>query len=194
MNRVALALLAGVAAAVVIGVWVWSQSGSSPSNIGANSVPATAAAPSSDLPARLASADPQQGRLLFLSCGACHGLGDDGTPMAGPHLAELFGRRAGSVPGYDYSPMMQVQSFSWTPEILDQWLRDPVGFLPDSRMRFLPINDPQDRAHLIAFLQSATIPHTPPEAVDEAARPGPPPSLPSPPGSNEPVSSAPIRD
>jgi cytochrome c len=46
----------------------------------------------------------------------------------------------------------------WSPETLDPWLQRPSQFIPGSRMVFVGIRNPQDRANLIAFLQLQTSP------------------------------------
>ena len=104
----------------------------------------------------VANADRLQGKVQFMQCSACHSLEEGGTTQPGPTLHGLFGRRAGRLPGYAFSPALQAATFIWTPETLDRWLADPVGFLPDTRMRFLAIVSANDRAHLIAYLMERT--------------------------------------
>lgn len=72
--------------------------------------------------------------------------------MLGPNLHGFFGRRAGSAPDFDYSPVLREASFVWTPRALDAWLAQPARFLPGNRMSFTGVHDAGDRASLIAYL------------------------------------------
>ena len=68
----------------------------------------------------------------------------------------VFGRQAGSVEGYNYSPALREADFTWTAQQLDQWLNDPRGFLPGNKMAFAGIRDETDRRDLIAWLKLET--------------------------------------
>jgi cytochrome c oxidase assembly protein Cox11 len=84
---------------------------------------------------RLAAAsdpDPDRGRRLFWDrCAACHNLSSN---MAGPTLGGILGRRAGSSPGYAYSPALRQSDLIWSAESLDRWLADPRSFIAGTRM------------------------------------------------------------
>lgn len=104
------------------------------------------------LPAPYNTADYANGRSTFRLCTACHRLGSDTQHRVGPNLSGVFGREAGVALGFRYSQALQDAEFVWTPERLDEWLRDPEYFLPGNNMRFLGVDDPQDRIDLIAYL------------------------------------------
>ena len=76
--------------------------------------------------------------------------------MTGPNLWGVFGRQAGSVEGYNYSPALREADFTWTAQQLDQWLNDPRGFLPGNKMSFAGVRDETDRRDLIAWLKLET--------------------------------------
>lgn len=118
--------------------------------------PAAEATAEPDLDARLAAADPRRGRTLFLQCRACHSLGEGEPHKVGPNLHGMFGRQAGTAPGFSYSDAVANSGIVWDPETLDKWLARPSDFLPGNRMVFVGIKDPQDRANLIVFLQRET--------------------------------------
>ncbi len=100
--------------------------------------------------------DPERGKILFYGCKACHRIGA-GPPREGPDLAGIFGRVAGTAPGYErYSAALREAGFEWTAARLDAWLRDPNGFLPGNRMRFAGLHRAEDRRDLIAYLEKAT--------------------------------------
>ena len=96
--------------------------------------------------------DPERGRAVYDRCLACHALERNRT---GPKHCGLLGRRAGSLPGFDYSVAMRGAGFVWTAETLDRFLRAPLEMLPETTMTYDGIADPQERADLIAFLAQA---------------------------------------
>lgn len=99
--------------------------------------------------------DADRGRLVFGSCRTCH-LPDKGAGNHnGPNLYSVFGRKAGTREGFlYYSDEMKNAGFEWTPELLDLWLANPGGFLPNSTMIFPGVKDAQRRADLIEYLKS----------------------------------------
>lgn len=128
-----------------------------PEKAGTAEPPAAANTPVvDDLNTRLAGADPKRGRQLFLSCAACHTVGAGEPHGVGPNLHGLFGRQAGTVAGFAASDVLREAGFRWTPARLDAWLADPRAVLPGSRMTFLPLERPGDRADLMAWLIERT--------------------------------------
>ena len=97
-----------------------------------------------------------RGKQLFEQCSACHALaaGQNGT---GPHLHGLFGRKSASVEDYVYSPPLRRANVTWTPETLDNFLKDPQsGQFRGNKMPFAGMADAQARTDLIAYLKGAT--------------------------------------
>jgi cytochrome c len=105
---------------------------------------------------RFAAADLERGRLLSLACAACHTLGAGQGTLVGPNLHGVFGRRAGTVPGFDYSPELVASGLVWTPVSLEAWLREPASFITGTKMAFTGYRSPDDRRDLVAFLLHAT--------------------------------------
>lgn len=100
--------------------------------------------------------DPTQGARLFRACAACHSLEPDRN-MTGPSLAEIWGRKAGSLRSFErYSPALKAAAVVWDGQTLDLWLKSPAGFIPDNDMAFGGISDARPRADLIAFLKEAS--------------------------------------
>lgn len=111
------------------------------------------------------AADPVRGGQLYVSrCGACHSLTDNG---AGPRHAGLFGRRAGTQPGYHYSDALAHSRIIWNAALLERWLTNPSALVPGNKMVVQVASDPRDRADIIAYLEQAT---RRPAAVREARR------------------------
>jgi len=96
-----------------------------------------------------AGGDVQRGQRLYEArCGGCHSVEAD---RIGPRHAGVFGRRAGAVAGYDYSPALQRGGVVWDTRTLDRWLADPEAVLPGQRMGYR-LMDAAERADVIAYL------------------------------------------
>jgi cytochrome c len=105
---------------------------------------------------RYRNADPQYGSDLAMQCRACHSFDAGGAGPLGPNLYGLFGRPAGAIDGYPYSPALAGASFYWTPRALDAWLAQPARFLPGNSMAYAGLRNPEDRDALIAALLRLT--------------------------------------
>jgi cytochrome c len=116
--------------------------------------PAPGRAPGRALP--LADADLERGELLSLACKACHTLEAGGEDMQGPNLHGVFGRRAGSRAGFEYSDALRESGIVWTPETIDGWLARPAEVVPGNKMPFAGFNSASDRRDLVAYLLRET--------------------------------------
>jgi cytochrome c len=105
---------------------------------------------------QLAAADAARGELLGLACVACHRLRAAEGTLIGPHLENVFGRRAASVQGFTYSPALQQSGLVWTPRSLEAWLANPSGFVEGTTMAWAGDRSADDRRDLIAYLLRAT--------------------------------------
>jgi cytochrome c len=109
-------------------------------------------------PALAEQGDAARGQRDFRACAPCHSL-EPGRNMTGPSLADLWGRKAGSLPSFDrYSDALKSSGIIWDDRALDGWLTDPKRMVPDNDMPFDGIKDPGTRADLLAFLKEATKP------------------------------------
>lgn len=98
-------------------------------------------------PARAASVE--QGEMLYEGCQDCHSLDKNDV---GPRHRGVYGRKAGSVPDYEYSDALRSSGIVWDEATLDKWLTNPQAFVPGAKM-FYHLANPQDRADVIAFLR-----------------------------------------
>jgi cytochrome c len=77
--------------------------------------------------------------------------------MTGPSLANLWNRKAGSLPEFErFSDALKSSGIVWTEQTLDQWIADPQHLVPNNEMPFEGIKDQSARADLLAFLKDAT--------------------------------------
>jgi|SRR6516164_5382688 cytochrome c len=102
-----------------------------------------------------ADGDATRGEWRFTDCAACHSL-MLGANNIGPSLAGLFGRKAGTIADFRYSPAMRRSTITWTPQLLDEFIADPQKLVPANRMPYSGMPNAADRADLIAYLQKAT--------------------------------------
>src|ERR1700730_12482193 len=116
--------------------------------------------------------DVSRGRQDFRACAPCHSLEPDRN-MTGPSLANLWGRKAGGLPGFErYSDALKSSGIIWADRALDGWLTDPQRMVPENNMPFEGINDGRVRADLLAFLKDATKPGATPERTAQAQMKG----------------------
>lgn len=100
---------------------------------------------------------PNGERQFMRKCSICHALTDGPSRKAGPTLHGVFGRKAGSLPGYRYSETLDKAGFVWNAETIDALFDEgPDHYIPGSKMPMQVIAAPRDRADLIGFLKQAT--------------------------------------
>lgn len=101
-------------------------------------------------------------RQFARKCSVCHTLTVDGANRAGPTLFGVFGRKAGSVPDYPYSPALRDAPIVWNEETIAKLFElGPENFTPGSKMPLQKITDAAIRDQLIAFLKRATTTEAP---------------------------------
>ncbi len=98
------------------------------------------------------SGNPKAGEAIYTRCLACHALAYDRT---GPRHCGLFGRHAGTVPGFAYSDAMKRSKFVWNERTLDRFLANPMVAVPGTAMGYAGVTDRKERADLIAYLKRA---------------------------------------
>jgi cytochrome c len=120
----------------------------------------------------LASADSAAGEQVFKKCTACHNADKGGANALGPNLWGVLGEPVGKGKGFAFSPALSGVGGSWNWDNMNAWLTSPKKFAPGTKMTFAGLSNPQDRANLIAFLNSHSDSPLPlPAAPAEAAAP-----------------------
>lgn len=98
-------------------------------------------------------ADLRDGKRVFRTqCLGCHSV-EAGENRAGPSLAGLFGREAGTLSGYNFSQAMKDADILWSPETLDEFLQGPNELVPGTKMVLWPLEE-RPRRQVITYLKS----------------------------------------
>lgn len=115
--------------------------------------------------------DMSLGELQFArKCSVCHTISPEGGNRAGPTLFGVFGRKAGTVPGYAYSPALRRSDIIWTEETIGQLFdHGPQHVTPGSKMPLQQIEDATKRIALIAYLKAASVGEKENSATTEGA-------------------------
>ena len=102
----------------------------------------------------LASASAERGAQVAKQCQICHNLQQGQGPKVGPDLWNVVGRKIASVSGFDYSAALKGKSGTWTFDVLNEWLTKPSAFAPGTKMTFAGLARDNQRADLIAYLDT----------------------------------------
>jgi len=105
----------------------------------------------------LPTANVANGQAITAKCASCHQFDPAGTNGTGPGLFGVVGRKPGSHPGFAYDQAMTDfggKNPVWTFDLLYQFLKNPQGFMPGTKMTFVGLRAPQDRIDVIAYLHT----------------------------------------
>ena len=98
-------------------------------------------------------------RQFARKCSVCHTLVPDGARRAGPTLYNLFGREAGTLPGYKYSQALLDSDIIWAEDTIHRLFTDGLDVVtPGTKMPVQRMKNEADRQDLIAYLKQATKP------------------------------------
>ncbi|QBR71409.1 cytochrome c family protein [Beijerinckiaceae bacterium] len=102
----------------------------------------------------MAAGDAAEGEKIFnkLPCHTCHKVGEGATNLVGPELNGLIGRKAGSVPDYNYSEAFKSSGITWDDASLGEFLANPKAKVPGTKMIFTGVPKDTDRENLVAYL------------------------------------------
>lgn len=105
------------------------------------------------LPTVASAQDAEEGKNAFKKCRACHTIGDKAVNRVGPELNGVVGRTAGSIEGFNYSDAMKNSGIVWDEASLGEFLTNPKGKVPGTKMVFAGLKNEEERANLIAYLK-----------------------------------------
>lgn len=97
--------------------------------------------------------DVAAGEQSFKKCLACHRIGEGAKNLVGPELNGLDGRKAGTVPGYNYSEANKNSGITWNETTFKEYIKDPRGKVPNTKMIFPGIKNEKEVSDLWAYVK-----------------------------------------
>ncbi len=103
----------------------------------------------------LSTADIAAGEKVFAKCVACHTPNQGGANGIGPNLYGIMGKPVGKhAAGFAYSSALSGHGGNWDFDNMDAWLKSPKAFASGTKMSFAGLGKDEDRANVIAYLNS----------------------------------------
>jgi cytochrome c len=113
------------------------------------------AAKEQPIEALLAKADPAKGQATFAKCTSCHTINQGGANGIGPNLYGIVGDKAAEGRGgFAFSDALKAKGGTWSFDNLSQWLKSPKAYANGTKMTFAGLGSAEDRANLIAWLNT----------------------------------------
>src|SRR5712672_3877866 len=97
--------------------------------------------------------DAASGEKIFVQCKACHQIGENAKNAVGPVLNGLFGRKAGTIEGYSYSPANKNSGITWDDATFREYIKDPRIKIPGTKMTFPGLKDQKQIDDVVAYLK-----------------------------------------
>ncbi|MDQ8728719.1 cytochrome c family protein [Bradyrhizobium sp. LHD-71] len=95
----------------------------------------------------------EAGERVYTQCRACHQVGETARNLVGPQLNGIFGRKSGTIEGYNYSQANKNANITWDEATFRDYIVDPRGKVPGTKMVFAGLKNPQQVTDLIAYLK-----------------------------------------
>lgn len=96
--------------------------------------------------------DVAAGEQSFRKCMACHRIGEGAKNLVGPQLNGLDGRKSGTAPDYNYSDANKNSGIIWNAQTFAEYIKDPRGKIPNTKMIFPGIKNEKEVADLWAYI------------------------------------------
>ena len=104
-------------------------------------------------PAAALAQDAAAGEKVFAQCRACHQVGETAKNGVGPVLNGLFGRKSGTIPGYNYTDANKNSGIVWDEATFSDYIKDPRAKIPGTKMVYPGLKEEQRIKDLIAYLK-----------------------------------------
>lgn len=134
--------------------------------------PAAAAKPVTPLPILLAKADVARGEKAVAKCKTCHSFEKGGPNKIGPDLYGVIGHQVAHAAGFNYSKAMKEHGGEWGFDNLNEFLTNPKKAVPGTLMNFAGIGKEEERADILAYLNTLSDSPKPLPAVQAAPAEG----------------------
>lgn len=97
--------------------------------------------------------DAAAGEKIYTQCRACHQVGETARNTVGPILNGVIGQKAGAREGYGYSAAMKDSGLSWDDATFSEYIQNPRGKVPGTKMIYAGLKDEKRIADLLAYLR-----------------------------------------
>jgi cytochrome c len=97
--------------------------------------------------------DAAAGEKVFAQCRACHQVGPTARNLVGPKLNGLFGRKAGTIEGYNYTDANKKSDITWDEATFSEYIKNPRAKVPGTKMVYAGLKDEQRIKDLTAYLK-----------------------------------------
>jgi cytochrome c len=96
--------------------------------------------------------DVAAGETSFRKCAPCHSIGPDAANKVGPELNGIDGRHSGTADGFNYSDANKNSGIVWSEVVFKEYVTDPRGKVPGTKMIFAGIKSQKERDDLWAYV------------------------------------------
>jgi cytochrome c len=97
--------------------------------------------------------DAEAGQKVFNVCRTCHQIGEGAKNGVGPAMNGLFGRKSGTVEGYNYSEANKASGITWDEAVFAEYIKDPKARIPGTKMIYAGLKNEQQVKDLTAYLK-----------------------------------------
>ena len=97
--------------------------------------------------------DLEAGEKSFRKCLPCHAIGEGARNKVGPVLNGLDGRKTGTIEGYMYTDANKNSGIVWDEASFREYILDPRGKIPNTKMIFPGIKNEQEQKDLWAYIK-----------------------------------------
>ena len=97
--------------------------------------------------------DAAAGEKVFMKCRACHQVGETAKNGVGPQMNGLFGRKAGTVEGYNYSDANKNSGLTWDEATFREYIKNPRAKIPGTKMVFAGLTNETEIDNIVAYLK-----------------------------------------
>lgn len=102
----------------------------------------------------IATADIARGEKLSKACAACHSFDNGGVNKVGPNMWGVVGDKKGHIDGFAYSDALMEKGGDWNYDSLNKFLWKPKSYISGTKMNYVGLRKPEDRAAMIAWLRT----------------------------------------